>query len=85
MNELIPASEEDWFENVENLRPLRGGRRAETLNEVARGTNKITIEDAERKFRSDIEEAQKSEDPLSVIWAYTSWLDVNFFRITLMF
>lgn len=35
--------ESEWFENVENFRPLRGGRRAGALNEVAAsGTAKVS-------------------------------------------
>ena len=41
MSELSSSNEQNWFENVENFRPLRGGRRAGTLNEVATSTTKV--------------------------------------------
>lgn len=42
---------DDWFDNVENIKPLRGGRKGDTLNEVSRCTNKYSAEQAEEKFR----------------------------------
>ncbi|KAI1716356.1 hypothetical protein DdX_07403 [Ditylenchus destructor] len=58
---------DDWFDNVENIKPLRGGRKGDTLNEVSRCTNKYSAEQAEEKFRTELENARKTEDdPLSV-------------------
>ena len=71
---------EDWFTNVENLRPLRGGRRAGTLNEVARSSKLVANETAEAKFRVCWEEAQVSGelDPLEKLWQYVVWFDESF-------
>jgi len=68
----------DWFDNIENFRPLRGGRRATTLIEVSTSTNQYTIEEAERKFLTDFEQAEKSEDPLEIMWRYTCWFEEHF-------
>lgn len=70
--------EEDWFDNVENLRPLRGGRRAETLNEIASGALRTSAEDAEKKFREDFEAASQREDPLAVLWNFSNWFEEHF-------
>jgi hypothetical protein len=68
-------SSEDWFTNVENLKPVRGGRRAANLNSVAKNAFHVTDKEAEIKFRADWEEAKKSEDPLKVLWHYSVWFD----------
>lgn len=69
---------EDWFDNVENLRPLRGGRRADTLNEIASGALRISAEFAEKKFREDFDAASKSEDPLTILWNFSNWFEEHF-------
>lgn len=70
--------EEDWFDNVENLKPLRGGRRADTLNEIASGSLRISSEDAEKKFHEDFLAATKSDDPLGILWNYANWFEEHF-------
>jgi hypothetical protein len=69
---------EDWFTNVENLKPVRGGRRAATLNSVAKNAFHVTDKEAEAKFRENWEEAKKSEDPLGVFWHFCVWFDEHF-------
>lgn len=70
---------EDWFTNVENLKPVRGGRRAATLNSVAKNDFHVTDKQAEDKFRADWQEAKKSDDPLEIFWQFSVWFDeVNF-------
>lgn len=70
---------DDWFENVENFRPLRGGRRAETLNEVASGTNRITNLYAEKKFAEYFEASKLNhEDPLSEMCKFVLWFEEYF-------
>jgi len=33
--------DQQWFDNVENFRPLRGGRRGDTLNKVITSISKV--------------------------------------------
>lgn len=69
---------EDWFTNVENLKPIRGGRRAANLNSVANNDLRVTNKEAEEKFRADWEVALQSEDPLKDLWHYIIWFDEHF-------
>uniref|UniRef100_A0A914DUG1 BUB1 N-terminal domain-containing protein n=1 Tax=Acrobeloides nanus TaxID=290746 RepID=A0A914DUG1_9BILA len=72
-----PVQLDDWFANVENLRPLRGGRRAHTLNEFSRGP-KVSPKDAEAKFRQCLNEAKSLADPLSAMCDYLVWFEEHF-------
>ena len=65
-------------DNVENLRPVRGGRRAKTLNAVARPSRHVTSGEAEAKFRADWEAAHATDDPLGALWQYVVWFDEQF-------
>ncbi|KAL3098058.1 hypothetical protein niasHT_027603 [Heterodera trifolii] len=75
MNE---TGNEDWFDNVENLRPIRGGRRADTLNDIATGKAKISIERAEQKFLTEFANASKGSDPLEPMYRFTIWFEEHF-------
>lgn len=71
--------QDDWFENVENFRPLRGGRRADTLNEMACGTNRVTNADAEKKFTEYFTASMLNQlDPLSEMCEFVFWFEAHF-------
>lgn len=69
-------SNDDWFTNVENIKPLRGGRRAATLNSVAKAINNVSNREAEDKFRAAWESAKQSADPLDIFRQYSIWFVV---------
>lgn len=69
----------DWFENVENFRPLRGGRKADTLNQVASGMKKTTNLEAEKKFKECFAASECNiEDPLSEMCKFVLWFEEHF-------
>jgi hypothetical protein len=71
--------DDDFFNNIENFKPLRGGRRANTLNALAkRCTSTLSAKEAEKKFFRDYEEAKDSDDPLDQMLTFTSWFEEQF-------
>jgi hypothetical protein len=68
------SSDADWFENVENLRPLREGRRAGTLNEVSRAERHRLVGEA---GRSRVEE-RSDGDALKIMWEYVCWFEEKY-------
>jgi hypothetical protein len=69
---------EDWFTNVENLKPVRGGRRAATLDSVAKNEFHISDKKAEETFRTIWDIAKEADDPLDILWQYSIWFDEHF-------
>ncbi|KAF7631037.1 BUB1 N-terminal domain-containing protein [Meloidogyne graminicola] len=72
------GEDQQWFDNVENFCPLRGGRRGETLNKVISSTSKISVDEAEKKFQKELSEAAQQEDPLASMCNYVSWFEEHF-------
>nr|CAD2153793.1 unnamed protein product [Meloidogyne enterolobii] len=70
--------DQQWFDNVENFRPLRGGRRGDTLNKVISSISKISVDEAEKKFQKELLEAEKQEDPLASMCTYVAWFEEHF-------
>ncbi|CAD5234211.1 unnamed protein product [Bursaphelenchus xylophilus] len=68
----------DWFANVENIKPVRGGRRAQTLSSLAKGPVRLTPQEVEDKFREELKKAKKAEDPLSIMLDFLSWFQEQF-------
>lgn len=70
------SREFDWFDNVENIRPLRGGRPASAVLAMASGP-KITVEEAKQKFETEFQNADNSDDPLGVMMKFVNWYQWN--------
>ncbi|CAD5229592.1 unnamed protein product [Bursaphelenchus okinawaensis] len=74
----MSENKEDWFANVENIRPVRGGRSAQTLATLGRGSAKLSHLEVENKFREEIRTARKAEDPLAVMINFLKWFQEQF-------
>uniref|UniRef100_A0A1I8BAS9 BUB1 N-terminal domain-containing protein n=1 Tax=Meloidogyne hapla TaxID=6305 RepID=A0A1I8BAS9_MELHA len=78
LNNSNLTEDQQWFDNVENFRPLRGGRRGDTLNKVITSISKISVEEAEKKFQKELSEASQHDDPLALMCGYVSWFEEHF-------
>ena len=65
----------DWMDNMENMRPLRGGRPAAAV--LASASPNVTIEEAKQKFEDEFANADKMEDPLDVMIKFVHWFQWN--------
>lgn len=74
----MPEDNPDWFANIENIKPIRGGRAASSLNSLARSSTKVSAREAEDKFRAEFDKAQTSEDPLALMHGYLHWFQRSF-------
>ncbi|VDK54450.1 unnamed protein product [Anisakis simplex] len=70
-------SDHEWELNRENIRPLRGGRSVNAINNIFGGA-KASIEEADSKFESVLVEAEESSDPLEVCTKYVAWFEEHF-------
>ncbi|VDN01844.1 unnamed protein product [Thelazia callipaeda] len=67
----------EWELNRENIRPLRSGRRVQSINSVFSGP-KISISEAEKRFEKDFELAKHSDNPLDICINFVKWFEENF-------
>ncbi|KAI6243884.1 BUB1 N-terminal domain-containing protein [Aphelenchoides fujianensis] len=74
----MPELPEDFLANVENLRPVRRGRRAATLGALCSRQTTVTNREAEEKFRAEWQKADDDPDPLAVLWHFVTWFDEHF-------
>lgn len=72
---MAEGAEQDWFANVENLRPVRGGRRGAALQLSSR---KVSPREAEERFRQEFDLAQQSSDPLATLHSFLCWFRESF-------
>ncbi|KAI6173838.1 Mitotic checkpoint serine/threonine-protein kinase BUB1 beta [Aphelenchoides besseyi] len=75
---LHPRFRVAYVSTIQNLRPVRGGRRAATLNAICTRLGGLSNKEAEEKFRSEWLNAYQSSDPLSVLWKFVTWFDENY-------
>ncbi|CAG9540756.1 unnamed protein product [Cercopithifilaria johnstoni] len=74
---MTDAAQHEWELSRENIRPLRSGRRVKFLNSVFGGA-KITINEAEKRFENDFEQAKASDNPLDICLRYINWFEEHF-------
>jgi hypothetical protein len=72
-----PVRELDWYDNVENIRPVRGGHSSAAVMAAATART-VSVNEAREKFAKAFEEAQTAEDPLSVLIKFVKWFDDHF-------
>ena len=67
----------DWLDNVENIRPVRGGHSAAAVM-ASVNAPVVTVSEARERFSRAMEAAENAEDPLPVMIQYVKWFDDHF-------
>ncbi|VDN42447.1 unnamed protein product [Gongylonema pulchrum] len=74
---MSDPSPHEWELNRENIRPLRGGRKADCLTTVAVGVSEQKCE-AQKRFEGTLEAAKNSDNPLDMLLDYVTWFEQSF-------
>ena len=75
--EAQPKRQLDWYDNIENIRPVRGGHSAASVMAAA-SAPPLTVTEAREKFHNSLKEAGSACDPLAVLISFIKWFDDHF-------